>query len=395
MELLAPGTSEDLAERVSEAFTDRFGRAPQVVGRAPGRVNLIGEHTDYNRGLCLPVALPHATYAACAPRADGRVRVVSRQADTEWAGGLGEAGPGGVTGWPAYAAGVLWALAEDGFEVPGFDVLVDSTVPVGAGLSSSAALECAVAVGVLSLLGMEPTVPVLERLVAACMRAETEVAGAPTGGLDQTVSLFAESGHALLLDFHDHSRRQVPMPVEAAGLAILVIETRVSHALVDGGYAARRDDCIRAAGLLGLPSLRAATVEDVARLDDERLHRRARHVVTEIQRVRDTVAALARSDGSPSDWSAVGRLFDASHASLRDDYEVSCAELDLAVETAREAGALGARMTGGGFGGSALALVQTGAVSEVAAAVESAFDRREFRRPHFLLATPSAAAGAC
>ena len=390
MDFFEAGAPLARAGQVRAGFLATFGRSASVVARAPGRVNLIGEHTDYNRGLCLPIALPHDTHAAAAPRTDDVIRLVSLQSPTRWSGRLADAAPGRVHGWPAYAGGVLWALAEAGFPVGGMDVYVDSRVPVGAGLSSSAALECAVAVAATALVGEELTPALRERLVPACIRAETEVAGAPTGGLDQSISLFGEPGSALLLDFDDGSRRQVPLPLEEAGLGLLVVDTTVSHALVDGGYAARREDCSHAAGLLGLPSLRDATEVDLAGLTDRRLQARARHVVTEIRRVRACVAALGRGD-----WDEVGRLFLASHASLRDDYEVSCAELDLVVETTTASGALGARMTGGGFGGSAIALAPLNALASMAETVAREFAHHGFPPPQVLVATPSEGAGTC
>ncbi len=390
MHLVDPSAPAEVRDRVAARFVAVHGRPPDVLSLAPGRVNLIGEHTDYNAGLCLPVALPHATYAAVGRRDDDRFTLRSAQTVDVWEGGRGDLGPGRVSGWPAYVAGVLWALLEDGTEVPGLDVVVDTTVPVGAGLSSSAALECSVAVGVMTLLGHELDDVSRQRLVRACIRAETEVAGAPTGGLDQTVSLFAREGAALLLDFADQSRRPVALGLPEAGLSLLVIDTTVSHALVDGGYAARRAECEAAAARLGIPTLRQATSEAVAALPDERLRKRARHVVTEIDRVQAAVAAIEAGE-----WSRVGGLFAASHASLRDDYEVSCAELDLAVEAAVAAGAWGARMTGGGFGGSAVALVPTARRTEVAEGVTAAFAAHGFARPRLLEATPSGAARPC
>ena len=386
MSLLDPGDPGRLAASTTEAFRAAYGGFPAVVGRAPGRVNLIGEHTDYNSGLCLPVALPHATYAAVAPRPDTLVRVRSAQTDDAWEGeGVG---PGEVGGWASYVAGVVWAMRESGVDVPGLDVCVDSTVPLGAGLSSSAALECSVAAAIAAVTGVPDDRDTRRSLVAACMRAETEVAGAPTGGMDQTVAMFAEPGAALLIDFDDGSTRAVPLALDVAGLAILVVDTGVSHALVDGGYASRRADCETAVRQLGLASLREASVEQVAALVDGRIRRRARHVVTEISRVTRTVEAVAAGD-----WPALGDLFAASHASMRDDFEISCPELDLAVSAAVDAGAVGARMTGGGFGGSAVAVVPARAVGEVRDAVAKAFEARGFAAPTFLLADPSAAAG--
>ena len=379
---VSPGDPNDLVASTREAFTAAYAGPAAVVGHAPGRVNLIGEHTDYNGGLCLPVALPHRTYVAAAARSDGRLRIASRQQSDAWEGSLDDVAPGAVPGWAAYAAGVPWALRESGVDVPGADLLVDSTVPLGAGLSSSAAIECAVAMAVTALAGAEVTPEVRDALVAACMRAETEIAGAPTGGMDQTVSMLAEPGAALLIDFTAGSSRPVFLGPTAPD--VLVMDTGVSHALNDGGYASRRRDCEEAARLLGLPTLRAATEPDVAALPDARLARRARHVVTEIARVTEAVAAIEAAD-----WPDLGRLFLASHASLRDDFEVSCPELDLAVEAAMAAGALGARMTGGGFGGSAIALVDPGDRERVAAEVDRAFTRAGWTPPTTLVATPS------
>jgi galactokinase len=381
-----PGDPEALVASTRAAFAAAYGQDPDVVGHAPGRVNLIGEHTDYNGGLCLPVALPHRTYAAAARRSDGVVRVASRQRSDRWEGALDDVAPGSVSGWAAYAVGVLWALREAGHDVTGADLMVDSTVPVGAGLSSSAAIECAVAMAVTGLAGSSSTDELRRALVPVCIRAETEIAGAPTGGLDQTVSLLAQPGAALLIDFTSGSSRPVPLGADAP--EVLVMDTGVSHELTDGGYGARRADCEEAARILGVPSLRAAGLADLDRLEDKRLIRRVRHVVTEIHRVHDTIGAV-----EDDDWHEVGRLFVESHRSLRDDYEVSCAELDLAVATAVDNGALGARMTGGGFGGSAIALVEPDARDRVADAVLAAFAEAGFKPPTTLLAVPSGPAG--
>jgi galactokinase len=383
------GDPATLADGLAHTFEQRHGRRPSGVFTAPGRVNLVGEHVDYNGGLCLPMALPHATYAAVAARDDDTVTVRSGQRDDEFSGRLGELGPGTVTGWASYAAGVVWAMREAGWTLPGMDLVVDSRVPVGAGLSSSAALECAVALAAASLTDHDVDDEVRAGLVRACMRAEAEVAGAPTGGLDQTVALFGEEESALLLDCRDWAMRQVPWDPAAADLTLLVVDTRASHTLSDGGYGSRRAECERAADQLGVALLR--DVEDqpaaLAALADEQVRRRVRHVFTEIDRVRVCVAQLEAGD-----FEALGRTFLASHASLRDDYEVSCDELDVVVDTAVAHGALGARMTGGGFGGSAIALVPTAAVDAVRTAVQAAYDDRGWDSPGFLTALPSAGA---
>jgi galactokinase len=358
------------------------------VWTAPGRVNLIGEHVDYNGGRCLPMALARVTAAAVRVREDGRVRLASDDPDAEpFEGRLAELGPGAVSGWAAYAAGVLWALREAGVDVPGMDVAVSSDVPLGAGLSSSASLECAVALAAAELAGRADDPVLRQLLVEAAMRAENEVVGASTGGMDQTVAMLAEDGAALLIDFRNGSTEPVPLGLAEAGLQLLVIDTRVRHALADGQYGQRRSDCEQAARELGLGLLGEATPADVERLRDPRLRARARHVVTEIARV-DELVALVRA-GRVAEC---GPQLNASHASLRDDYEVSAVELDTVVAAATEAGALGARMTGGGFGGSAIALVPDAAVDDVRAAVVSACRQRGLTVPATLVVAAGPAA---
>lgn len=361
---------------------------PDVVASAPGRVNLIGEHTDYNAGLCLPLVLPHRTFVALRCRDDDVVRLVSAQeSGSPWRGNLRAIGPGAVDGWAGYAVGVAWALRAAGHPVTGFDAAIDSCVPCGAGLSSSAALESAIALALDEAfgLGLARSDTGLSDLVTACIRAENEIAGAPTGGMDQEAVLHSRPGHALLLDFRSGERRHVPFDPAGSGLALIVIDTRARHSLVDGQYAERRAACEEAARLLGLPSLREITDLDaaLAALPEGVLRRRVQHVVTETARVAAAVDALDRAD-----IPALGPLFDASHASLRDDYQVSCAELDLAVGASSAAGALGARMTGGGFGGSAIALVRADDVGRVTSAVGDAFNAAGFKAPTFLDATP-------
>jgi galactokinase len=378
IERVQPGEPDEIAAALRAELPDAVG-----VFAAPGRVNLIGEHTDYNEGLCLPIALPHATYVAVAPRDDRRITVRSRQQDEAFESDLADLSPDTIGGWPAYAAGVAWALREDGIELPGVDLLVDGRVPLGAGLSSSAALECSTALALCAAAGISVE---RDRLVRACMRAESEVAGAPTGGMDQSVSLYAERGHALLLDFRNGDRRQVPW--DPPGHTLLVVDTRASHELTDGGYASRRADCEEAAQRLGLDSLREATEQDLDRLEG-RIRARATHIVTEITRVDATVAAITQGD-----WARVGELFDRSHASMRDDFEISVPELDQVVETARAHGALGARMTGGGFGGSAIALLPEDSVEEAADAIAGAFAERGWDAPAVLTAPASPGAAA-
>jgi galactokinase len=346
-----------------------------VVGIAPGRVNLIGEHVDYNGGRCLPMALTHATTARLTLREDDRVLVSS--GSRSWEGTLADleqAHP-----WALYVTGVLVSLGVE----RGMEIEISSDVPIGAGLSSSAALECSVAVALESALGLGLSP---DQLVDACVRAESETVGAPTGGLDQAIAIHGQADHALLVDFATGQREQVPFDPGAHGLALLVIDTKVSHQLTDGGYESRRDEAWAAAEQLGLHkrALASATTTDGLA---EPLLSRARHVISEVARVDEFVEAL-RAD----DWALLGPILDASHASLRDDYQVSCAELDVAVETARQSGALGARMTGGGFGGAAIALVPVERVDAVQKAVTTAFVAGGWPEPDFFVAAPGAGA---
>ncbi|WP_432542685.1 galactokinase [Kineococcus sp. SYSU DK002] len=391
-----PGTAAALARE----FRDAFGEDPEGVWSAPGRVNLIGEHVDYTGGLCLPLALPHRTFVALRPRTDSTVRVRSRQETGEVVVALDEVGAGSPSGWAAYVAGVPWALQQKGFEGPsltgGFDALVDGHVPYGSGLSSSAALECAVAIALAELVEAPLDDTGRAGLASACQLAENVVAGANTGGMDQAASLRCHAGGAILLDTDDDSVSQVALDLAGAGLALLVVDTRAGHSHAGGEYGRRRADVERAAELLGVPNLRRVDVADLdaaldrvgAEPDGEVLRRRVRHAVTEIDRVARTADLLrqGRADG-------IGDLLNASHDSLRDDYEVSCRELDLTVDVARAHGALGARMTGGGFGGSAIALVRADRVQAVAEAVDAAYAGQGLTAPRFLAALPSEGAG--
>ena len=396
-EWLEAWTPAEGTDRARSLFEARFDESPDGTWSAPGRVNLIGEHTDYNGGLCLPIALPHRTYAAVRRRDDDTVRLVSAQEpDGMRTIDLADVGPGTVDSWAGYVVGVAWALRQAGYAVGGFDVAIDSCVPYGAGLSSSAALEASVAVALDAVfaLGLAGSDEGRATLATLCVRAENEIAGAPTGGMDQAAALRTKAGNALLLDCLDGSVRHVPFDLAAHDLALLVVDTRAEHSHVDGQYAARRASCEAAAARLGVGTLREISDDPrglewaLDKLDDEVEVRRVRHVVNEIDRVTWFVALLDAGEiGSP-----VGTLMNQSHASLRDDYEVSCLELDLVVESARAAGAVGARMTGGGFGGSAIALVDAGEVDRVAQAVADAFADAGLRAPAFLVATAAAAA---
>lgn len=399
----------DGARRAAALFRERYGDDPEGVWAAPGRVNLIGEHTDYNGGLCLPIALPHRTYVALAARDDTTVRAVSDIApETVAEAELNGLAAGGVDGWAAYPVGVAWALRDAGFgQVRGFDAAFVSCVPLGSGLSSSAAMTCSTALALddVHALGFGGDDAGRITLIDAAIRAENDMAGASTGGLDQNASMRCTEGHALRLDCRPGldalgSAEQEPFDLGRYGLELLVLDTRAPHQLNDGQYEARRTMCERAAAILGVANLREVAdevnaaddpqraLDDVlARLDDGTMRRRVRHVVTEIGRVDRFIGAFARGD-----MKEAGALFNASHDSLRDDYEVTVPELDVAVDVARAEGAYGARMTGGGFGGSIIALVDAGESERIAQRIADEFARRGFRAPRALPAHAAAAA---
>lgn len=378
------------AQQVAGAFEELYGTAPDGVWAAPGRVNLIGEHTDYNDGFVMPFALPHVATAAVARRTDGVLRLHS--SDVE--GGvvdfsLDALEPGTDHEWTAYPAGVVWALREAGHAITGADVHLASTVPTGAGLSSSAALEVVIALALNDLfeLGLQRW-----QLARLCQRAENVYVGAPTGIMDQTASACCEQGHALFLDTRDLSQKQIPFDLAAEGMRLLVVDTQVKHAHSGGEYGKRRAGCEKGAALLGVDALRDIAYDELDsaldRLgDEEEVRRLVRHVVTEDHRVERVVALLEAGDTR-----AIGPVLTEGHASLRDDFQVSCPELDLVVEAANAAGALGARMTGGGFGGSAIVLADAADVDTIAKAVEEAFAAAGFKAPRVFEAVPSAGA---
>lgn len=373
------------AAEVAAAFTDAFGATPDGVWAAPGRVNLIGEHTDYNEGYVLPFAIDRAAAVAIKLRDDNVARLSSSfgEAPTVTVN-LDTLSHETMSGWTAYPLGVVWVMRQMGIAIGGFDLFLHSTVPSGAGLSSSAAIECAVATAFNEL---EQAGLSLNELVLVGQRAENEVVGAPTGILDQSASLLSTDGHAVFLDCRTQESKLVPLDLAAAGLLILVVDTKVSHAHATGGYSARRASCELGAEVLGVAALRdvaAADLPEAAGLLDDETFRRVRHIVTENQRVLDTIAVLA--DAGPA---AIGELLTASHASMRDDFEISCPELDLAVDTALAHGALGARMTGGGFGGSAIALIPVAEEATVRAAVVRVFAEAGFTAPDIFAVSPA------
>lgn len=366
-------------------FAEYYGIEPDGVWRAPGRVNLIGEHTDYNDGLVLPIALPNRILLSGSARSDGRIGVASAGQDGVTEFDLADLTPGSVKDWVSYPAGAAWVLREAGYDIGGANLLVESDLPSGAGLSSSAALLCATAVALLGLRGLEVDPAEVARLA---QRAENQYVGAPVGLMDQMASMCCTAGHALYFDIRAMTTDQIPFDPAADGLALLVVDVKAPHRHVDGEYAARRQACEQAAAELGVPALRSVAFDKLddalARLSDDVVRRRVRHVVTEIRRVEEAVALMHA--GRLRD---VGPLFTASHVSLRDDFEITVPELDVAVDTALEAGALGARMTGGGFGGCIIALVEASESTKVLNAIEEAFKANDFNVPSALDATPS------
>lgn len=371
---------------LSTNFESLYGHKPQVISEAPGRVNLIGEHIDYSDGFVLPFAIADCTHAAIAKRSDGLVRIASHQRKNElFTINAADVKPGSAGEWEKYVLGVIWALKIES----GLDILIDGTVPTGAGLSSSAALECSVAVALNLLFELNIC---LEDLARATQRAENEYVGMPCGIMDQSVSLMAQAGAALLLDCRDLSTQSIPFNVVDHGLELLIIDTQAHHALIDGGYAERRASCESAVAKLGVRSMRELTLDALDAAQDRLTpveFMRARHAVTEIARVHNAVVALKASD-----FAELGLLLNGSHNSLRDDYTVSCPELDLAVHTSLAAGALGARMVGGGFGGSAIALIQASDLKKTRTAITDAFISKGFKKPRFFTSLPSQGASA-
>jgi galactokinase len=371
---------------LESAFQELFGHRAQVLAEAPGRVNLIGEHIDYSEGFVLPFAIADRTYAAIARNSDGLVRIASQQRKNRiFTIDINDVEPGSAGEWEKYVLGVIWTLEISS----GVDILVDGHVPSGAGLSSSAALECSVAVGLNALFSLDKS---LEDLARATQKAENDYVGMPCGIMDQSVSLMGREGSALLLDCRDLTTESVPFDVASQGLELLIIDTQAHHALVDGGYAERRASCEAVAAKFSIPSMRNLSMEvlDSRRSEiTEVEYIRARHAVTEIARVKDAVAALKASD-----FTTLGRLINESHISLRDDYTVSCPELDAAVDASLATGALGSRMVGGGFGGSAIALIKADQIDAVKEAIKKSYSEKGFKAPRFFTSLPSAGASA-
>jgi galactokinase len=363
-----------------EHFKSTFGYEPTGVWSAPGRANLIGEHTDYNEGFVFPFGIDRRTYASIALRSDRVCRVASDIDGKSYQFELGQK-PVDLD-WALYPLGVAWAMAE--YATSGFDCFITSDVPVGAGLSSSAAIECAVAIGLNELWNAGRT---RQELALIGQKAENQVVGAPTGMMDQTASMLAQPDAAVLLDCQSLQATSVPLGLSEKGLLVAIIDTQVAHRHSDGGYRVRRESCERGASEMGVSSLRGLSEADLptAQLKlNEVDFRRVRHVVTENQRVLDSVGALAQGD-----LAKLGELMLASHASMRDDFEISIEELDLAVEVAMQTGAVGSRMTGGGFGGAAIAIIKKDLLGQLEQNCKAAFRAAGFIEPRVFAVEPS------
>jgi galactokinase len=372
--------------QIESSFEEIFGRAPEVLAEAPGRVNLIGEHIDYSEGFVLPFAISNRTYTAIARNNSQEIRVSSQQRKKKiFSINITDVKPGSAGDWERYVLGVIWSLGIS----EGVDILIDGNVPAGAGLSSSAALECSVAIALNLLFGLELS---SQELARAAQKAENGYVGMPCGIMDQSVSLMATEGSALLLDCRDLSTQSIPFDVASEGLELLIIDTQAHHALIDGGYAERRASCDSVAAKFAIPSMRNLSIEtlELRRNElSETEYIRARHAVTEINRVMQAVDALNKKD-----FISLGKLINQSHNSLRDDYTVSCPELDTAVDAANRAGALGARMVGGGFGGSAIALIKAQDMGSVKSSIKQSFAEKSFKNPRFFTSLPSSGASA-
>jgi galactokinase len=367
-------------------FIALFGQAPEIISEAPGRVNLIGEHVDYCDGFVMPFAISDRTYAAINRRSDRKIRIASAQRPGEIIeSSLDHLSPDEAGDWERYILGVIWAFGDR--ITTGLDILVDGRVALGAGLSSSAALECSIAIALNQLFGVDLSLPELARLA---QRSENDYVGMPCGIMDQSVSLMAQAGNALLLDCRDLSTEQIPFDLASSGLELLVIDTRAHHALVDGGYAERRASCESAAAKLGVKALRDCSISQLESSREkltELEYMRAEHVVNDIARVHQCVEQLKRAD-----FKSVGEILTQSHASLRDRFEISCPELDLAVATALANNSLGGRMIGGGFGGSAIALFKVADIEPAKVAIAAAFKAAGFTEPRFFTSLPSSGA---
>lgn len=370
-----------MAETIAEAFEKVFHYPPEIIAQAPGRINLIGEHIDYSQGYVLPFAIGDTTKVALALRKDKKIQMASAQLfDEVKLFDLDNLYPAKEAGWSRYPLGVLWALGIK----DGVDLYIDGEVALGAGLSSSAALECSLALALNERCGLKKSLPELAHLT---QKAENDYVGVPCGIMDQSISLMGRAGFALLLDCRDLATSLIPIDFAGSQLELLIIDTMVHHELVDGGYANRRASCEAAARIFGVESLRQldiAVLEENKNLLDATTYKRAYHAVTEMARVLLAVESLHKKN-----YLKFGELLNHSHISLRDFYQVSSPELDLAVLTAQSEGALGARMVGGGFGGSAIALLPAADLGRVQIAIAGAFLESGYSAPRFFHYLPS------
>lgn len=339
--------------------------------RAPGRVNLIGDHTDYCGGFALPIAIDRGITLKARQRSDQHTHIWSRGVSVE----IDRLATEPVTGWADRTVAAIRASVDAGIVPPGLDIVIESDLPVGAGLSSSAAVSCATIMAAASFAGASISPEQVAHLAA---RAENDYVGAPTGLLDQWAICFAQADHAQLLDFSGAEPESTPVPVSwrEAGLVLAVVDTRTRHDHATGAYGKRRDEVEQARAALELPNLSAAGLDAMISLTDPLLKARTQHVLTENARVRGAAKALGHGE-----WAAFGAMMTASHASLRDEFDVSSPELDVAVDAALERGAIGARMTGGGFGGCAIALMPPEKVDALRSMLEALFADRDWPRP--------------
>ena len=370
-----------MLQEAKDGFEKAFGYQSAGVWSAPGRANLIGEHTDYNNGFVFPFGIDRRTFVALAPREDSKCRVASSISDEVFEWNLSEEKPTGMD-WALYPLGVAWTMREHA--KGGFDAYFVSDVPVGAGLSSSAAIECSIGIALNEI--WNAGLPKQE-IALLGQKAENEVVGAPTGIMDQTASMLAQPDSAVLIDCKTLETELVPLGLSKKGLVVAVMDTKVSHRHSDGGYRSRRDACEKGAATMKVASLRELSAADLPNAEqklDDVTFRRCRHVITENQRVLDAVNALKTSD-----MAGLGKLLLESHASMRDDFEISIEELDTAVEVAMSVGAIGSRMTGGGFGGAAIAIIEESKLGELERQCKKMFADKGFAEPNIFAVNPS------
>lgn len=370
-----------MLQEAKDGFEKAFGHQSAGVWSAPGRANLIGEHTDYNNGFVFPFGIDRRTFVALAPREDSKCRVASSISDVVFEWNLSEEKPTGMD-WALYPLGVAWTMREDA--KGGFDAYFVSDVPVGAGLSSSAAIECCIGVALNEIwsAGLSK-----QEIALLGQKAENVVVGAPTGIMDQTASMLAQPDSAVLIDCKTLETELVPLGLSKKGLVVAVMDTKVSHRHSDGGYRSRREACEKGAATMKVASLRELSAADLPNSEqklDNVTFRRCRHVITENQRVLDAVNALKTSD-----MGGLGKLLLESHASMRDDFEISIEELDTAVEVAMSVGAIGSRMTGGGFGGAAIAIIEESKLGELERQCKKVFADKGFAEPNVFAVNPS------